>query len=374
MRDFRHPTGLRIEIWGSPPCGAESRNVRGELREMNHPPDYSFHQCLKGNACFQREGYAGRYDLDRLPFPDSRRLLQRVQGILNLSLMSELAVPEHKEHHPFHVDFIDSAVTNALAFTDGEYSFIGLTMPLVETILDVSARLSNSAAAALAVGFQLSGEESYRLQALLFEMMLVFIVAHEYTHHVHGHLSLSEGDSGSLRQTLEDGDLGSIEEQIREIGADSYAAYHLMGNWLGGVRRSEATNLLRIDGLEAGKQDEAIFSSIVTAVGGFMLLRPVRKLDSNTIYKLQHPPTGARLNFFMQTAVAWCEPNRVSLKTWMTNERFLGLLAHVAEVVWEPEDERYKDWSAQTAFLRSGDGAAYLQKLKAGLDAYKAVL
>jgi len=341
---------------------------------MKYPPDYSFYQFLKGNACFQKEGYAGRYDLDRLPSPDFRRLLQKVQKVLNLSLISELPIPEHKSHHPFHVDFIDSAITNALAFTDGEYSFIGLTMPLIETILDVCARLSSSAAIAAAIGVQLSGEESYALQALLFEMILLFVVAHEYTHHVHGHLSSSDGDMVPLRQVLADGDSGSMEEQIHEIGADSYAAYHLMGNWIGGARRSEAANLLKIDSALTNKLEETIFSCVVVAVGGFMLLRPLRKLDGDTIYKLEHPPTGARLNFFMLTAVGWCEPERTNLKVWMRNERFLGLLASVAEVLWVPDDERYKDWAAQTEFLRSPDGATYLRKLQAGLDEYKAAL
>jgi hypothetical protein len=177
-----------------------------------------------------------------------------------------------------------------------------------------------------------------------------------------------------LRQMLVDGDSGSIEEQIREVSADSYAAYHLMENWVGGARRSEATNLLKIDDALTCKQDEAIFSCVVVAVGAFMLLRPVRKLDGDTIYKLQHPPTGARLNFFTQTAVGWCEPERTNLKAWMTNEKFLGLLASVAEVIWPPDDERYKDWAAQTAFLRSPEGATYLRKLQIGLNAYKAAL
>lgn len=177
-----------------------------------------------------------------------------------------------------------------------------------------------------------------------------------------------------LSEILTDGSEGSLEKQIHEAGADSYAAYHLMGNWVGGAKRPQATKILKIDGMPTRTQDEIIFSCIVVALGGFMLHSPVSQLDGDIIYKFEHPPTAARLNSLMQTAVDWCRQNRPDIEAWMTNDRFLRLLTSAAEVIWGLEDERYGRWEAQVKFLRSADGVTYLRKLQKGLNAYRAAL
>ena len=40
----------------------------------------------------------------------------------------------HVEHGPFHVDYIDSDIENAVAVAYGGYSFIGVTVALIYTV------------------------------------------------------------------------------------------------------------------------------------------------------------------------------------------------------------------------------------------------
>src|SRR5882724_2185367 len=48
--------------------------------------------------------------------------------------MSGSNVPEHVPHPPFYMDFVDSEDANAMAFTEGDYSFIGITVALIDRI------------------------------------------------------------------------------------------------------------------------------------------------------------------------------------------------------------------------------------------------
>jgi hypothetical protein len=98
-------------------------------------------------------------------------------------------VLQHVECPEFHVDFVDSDISNAMAFRYGDFSFIGITVPLIYAISDVSLLLSKSDTMLTLFRVSPSKEEQYNeLQAVLFYILLAFIVTHEWTHHVHGHV------------------------------------------------------------------------------------------------------------------------------------------------------------------------------------------
>jgi hypothetical protein len=77
--------------------------------------------------------------------PVLRLWLSKIQGWFNESLNQEQDIPDHVEHPPFHLDYIDdSGVPNAIAFRSDGYSFIGITMTLISTLWEVCIRLSRS--------------------------------------------------------------------------------------------------------------------------------------------------------------------------------------------------------------------------------------
>jgi len=89
--------------------------------------------------------YRGRSDLSRLT-PTLQDQLRGIQSTFNEALRHEKRdVPEHVDHPPFHVDYVDSGIQNALAFRYAGYSFIAITVPLICAMSDACLLLSKSA-------------------------------------------------------------------------------------------------------------------------------------------------------------------------------------------------------------------------------------
>jgi hypothetical protein len=151
------------------------------------PPEVAFDRYFRGLNLAQQKIYEGKFDIEQLAPGPLRVFLLRLQSALNLALANERYVPEHRDHPPFHVDYIRSAEMNALAFRHEGYSFIGLTIPLIEEAGQLCSRLCNSADLLSALGLTLTQEVSEELGALLLKILMFFVVSHEYTHIVHGH-------------------------------------------------------------------------------------------------------------------------------------------------------------------------------------------
>jgi hypothetical protein len=135
--------------------------------------------------------YAGKLDIERVGSPSFRVLLSTFQNEINEALRLENAnASGGVEHPPFHFDYLDVAeIENAHAFQHEGFSFIVVTLPLVETMLDVSQRLSRSAVVLQLLHLDSGTLELDILQGLLAQIQLLFLIAHEYTHHVHEHIS-----------------------------------------------------------------------------------------------------------------------------------------------------------------------------------------
>jgi hypothetical protein len=102
---------------------------------MSIPPEVAFDRYFRGLSAKQRKKYEGKFDLDQLESGPLKMLLLALQHALNIELAHERPVREHRDHPPFHVDYIRSTQVNALAFKYEGYSFVGLTIPLVEWLL-----------------------------------------------------------------------------------------------------------------------------------------------------------------------------------------------------------------------------------------------
>ena len=157
---------------------------------MPLPPEVLFHRYFQhpDRNPSDRLAYRGKQDLDALP-PALASFLADVQNVLNEALSNEKQnVPEQVNHPPFHFDYIDSMVSNALAFRVSDYSFIGITMPLINVLWDVCVELNKSSAAASLLKVPLTSEHDEAILTVMFQTQLTFVVAHEYRH-VHGQFS-----------------------------------------------------------------------------------------------------------------------------------------------------------------------------------------
>lgn len=341
--------------------------------EMSAPPEVLFHrffQHFKGYPKPVRpedpdlRPYRGKKDLTGLP-PLVESLLTNIQRSFNEALSNEKKnVREHKPHPPFHFDYIDSKIPNALAFRYENFSFIGITMELVDVLWETCVRLSRSEAVAAVLGIQVSHERYEAVHVVLFRIQLSFVITHEYTHHVHGHLS----DLTFFDEIRSGNKTGNLEQQMMEVDADGYAAYHVLAHLMESEGRSHALGLLNLEAEPQDIQDQLLFSCFIAAIAAYLFVRPPAALDHNATYKLTHPPQAARMNCLMQQAISWCKQNRPALVLWMTLGRFQKLMEVVAEATWGANGAR--SWAAQTAFLQSDEGAEYLEKLDKALKAH----
>src|SRR4051794_39722802 len=106
------------------------------------PPEVLFHRYFQTLSPAQRELYSGKIDLeffssDVLP----AAVLVELQALWNEALNRER---DGVDQPAFHFDYIESKIPNAISFTPEGYSFIGMTVPLLDRLWKVSGRVSES--------------------------------------------------------------------------------------------------------------------------------------------------------------------------------------------------------------------------------------
>jgi hypothetical protein len=116
-----------------------------DTTEVSIPPEVTFDRYFRELKPSLRAIYEGKHDLERLENPDLREILLKLQRGFICALGNERQVTEHRDHPPFHMDYIKSTVPNALAFRHDGYCFVGVTIPLIATTMDLCGRLSKSA-------------------------------------------------------------------------------------------------------------------------------------------------------------------------------------------------------------------------------------
>src|SRR5262249_13853970 len=156
---------------------------------------------------------------------------------------------------------------------------------------DLCHRLSTSGPITTALGLDTSECDPLMLHIVLFRVILNFVIAHEWAHHVRGHVSrLSKPGIWVDEVRLGSGG-GSIHVQRVEGHAVGYDAYcgspHLIASRDG---RQHAVELLNLAIVPTAKQDEILFSCFLCAFAGFVFLLPTPLLDAATLSRLTHPP------------------------------------------------------------------------------------
>jgi hypothetical protein len=336
---------------------------------MTRGPEEIFDEAFANCNPEDQKHYKGRHDLSGLP-PEVQRQLRLIQAVFNGSLQNEKFVPEHVTHPPFHVDYVKSDVQNALAFRYDGYSFIGITVPLIYAVSHVCLGLSKSPTVSALLRVQLSDEDYNKLHAALFFNLVAFIVAHEFTHHVHGHVCTGVG-TVFANEILDTARNGNLRWQIQEVAADGYSIYHVLANLFAGGRATAVT-ALGLESEDPGVRDEVLLSLVVIAVGAYLFVRPLPTLNEINVYAATHPPQAARMDCIMQEAMNWCGQNKPPLQSWMTPPRFQELMDAATEATLGMSGAQVA--GGQAAFLQSEAGKKYRRALADGVNAYKQAL
>jgi hypothetical protein len=297
-------------------------------------------------------------DLSQLP-EDLGTLLADIQLAFNqsfaVSLPSMAALG--RPFAPFHLDYLESEKEGAHAFESGGLHFIGVTIPLVERLRDSAERLVKAEKVITLLG--LSGRSLQRHNAIggIFSVKLLFVVAHEFGHHLWGHTSDFRPEQGN---NVEDsGGKGSLEQQAEENLADGYAVYLALGSLIGGTQGPHVLEMLGHAETPQREADTILMSTLLLSAFSFFSGKSDETLDAKGLYSRSHPPAFARVHGIIQTARVWCQRYSPSLDSWLTQGRLEEIMN--AEENSRPGSEGL--WVRQIEFFRSPDGAQYFERL-----------
>jgi hypothetical protein len=309
-------------------------------------------------------GYAGKLNIEQVKSPSFRSFLYLIQEMMNEALRLENAnASGGVEHPPFHFDYLDvsDGSENALAFQHDGFSFIVMTLPLVELVWDLSWRLSRSPVVLQLLRIDPKIVEPDAVQGLLFQIQLSFLVSHEYTHHIHRHLA--EARSGVNQVWTEfpdDASCGNMNSQAQELDADGYASYVVLTFLLRGGGRPSALAQLGRTNAPSTEADELLLTCFVLAVFAFFCAFWHGVSDIASIHQCTHPPPPVRIKYTLQVAEMWCSQRGPVSQLSFSLEQFQELFRTAAEAI----DKAAKQaWDAQMSFLKSADGTRYDQQL-----------
>lgn len=230
-------------------------------------------------------------------------------------------VQGHVPHPPFQCVFSESDEPQANAMLIDGVSVIWITKGMLALVWTTCDLLSKSEHV-----IQLFNHApTNQIHAVLFQNQLSFILCHEYTHHVHGHLACSAFGS----------ETGDIQTQVFEVDADCYAVYFVLAFLLKGLGRAGAVDRLNCVDANSDAQDETLIACFVLATGGFLYATPPVPLDATRIFQQRYPPLAARMNWITHSAIDWCEENKPHLKEWMTLDKWRALMLFAATAVSE---------------------------------------
>ncbi|HWY46703.1 MAG TPA: hypothetical protein VNX70_04940 [Bryobacteraceae bacterium] len=313
--------------------------------------------------------YLGKLDIGQVESP-LRDFLYHTQETLNEELRLEgVNASGGVSHPPFHFDYLSTSdgVRNAHAFQYEGFAFIVITLPMAQSIGNLSFNLSRSRLVRELLHLD-SSTELDELQELLFDIQLHFLVSHEYTHHIHQHGVKTQNQvSGLWTEFGLDTAGDNMISQAEELDADGYAAYLVLTHFLLDGGRASALVQLGQRDISPTEGDELLLACFFLAALAFFCDFWRGGTDMNSIRQLTHPPPPIRITYTIRVAEMWCGQNASVPQSWFTPDRFQELFRAAAEIISE---NTRRIWDAQMSFFKSTEGAQYDQEL---LETFEAV-
>ncbi len=325
------------------------------------PPEIILDRWVKTQSRKHRGwcGYVGKLDIEKLEPPSSRAFLHFVQEAMNEALrMENVNASGGVEHPPFHFDYLEvnDGTRNAHAFQHEGFSFIVVTLPLVQLFWDLALLLSRSPAVLQLLRLDNPAVRSDALHGLLFQAQLSFLVSHEYTHHVHRHIGRAEsGPAGVWSEFLHYDTNGDIDSQAQELDADGYAIYLALANLVRGGGRQSALEQLGRQDLPSADADELLLMYFFLAITAFFCALWPENIKMTSIEQLGHPPAPVRIEYAIRVAQMWGGQNGVP-QSWFGAERFQSLFRTAVEAIGGTTRQA---WDEHVSFLYGEEGAKY---------------
>jgi hypothetical protein len=314
-------------------------------------------------------GYVGKLDIEKLDSEAFQSLLSLIQEGMNRALeVGRTSVPGGGTHLPFHFDYVEvgDGTRNAHAFQHDGFSFIVVTLPLVELLWDLSEKLAASPLVRQLA--QLDSPEVRRdsFRALLFQFQLSFLISHEYTHHVHRHRGMDVRGIQLLWNEFEENEVsGGLESQAQEVDADGYAIFLALAHYVRGAGRKSVISQLGIEDLPSAQVDELLLTCFILALTAFFCAVWRDDLEVESIRQLKHPPAPVRIEYAKRVARMWCGQNGFVSDQWSSDERFQRLFRAALDALG---GTTRLSWDAHIAFLQSEEGTKYDQELLQRFD------
>ena len=197
--------------------------------------------------------------------------------------------------------------------------------------------------------------EQGRASGGLFMTQLIFVVAHEFGHHLLGH-SISN-ESRIWNEVVADGRIGSFEYQTRECLADAFAVHLALDFLIDGEQRTTIAELFGQASTPEDEADEVLLSAFLLSVSALFLARPPAALDKSRISLGTHPPAVVRIKLLVQAVRTWCSKYRPTLSLCDRHDEVERIVVASAAAVGS------ENWQEQFAFLGSADGREYCERL-----------
>jgi hypothetical protein len=276
-------------------------------------------------------------------------------------------IPSHVDTKPFHLDFVEADRETATAFCYGGFALIAVSAPLLFSLSDVCMKLSKSPEIATVLGIPFVPDDYNQFHAVLLSILSAFVVAHEYTHHVYGHVSEDDWLSPFLHISACSG--GSLAQQTDEVIADGYAIYHVLENNVVTTTANGPNPFFALNSDGSTVSDQQMVAMVAVVVAAYMFTLHECPLSLLTAYTLSHPPPPVRLELVMTEAFLWAREFPALGKFLQKN--FLSL-ASVAAPVIVGQNKAKEMWGQQKPFLQSAVGKAYTQALIDSANKFKA--
>jgi hypothetical protein len=322
------------------------------------PPEVILDRWVKKQSreCPRFVGYLGKLDLDRVEPSSISPFLTFVQDAMNAALRLENTnASGGVQHPPYHFDYLQvkGDIRNAHAFQHEGFSFIVVTLPLVRLLWDLSLCVSRSAPVQQLLRIHPSNVRLDALQALIFQFQLLFLISHEYTHHVHQHCG---GQTPGVWTEFFEKDVGGLDLQAQELDADGYSIYLVLANFVRGGGRLGALLQVQKQDSSTDEADELLVLGFFIALMSLFCALWPEEARMESIQELRHPPTPVRIEYAIRIAKMWCAQNHSLPESWFSAERFNALFRAATECV---HGSSPRAWDSHIVFLQSAAGAEY---------------
>lgn len=335
------------------------------------PPEVILDRWIKERSR-RHEGtfseYAGTADISRVEPPSYSSLLQTLKENVNEAL--SLEGPNASggvEHPPFHFDYVEvhSPIQNAHAFQDGGFSFIAVTLPMVELIVRASRRLSRAPVVLERLGLADRELDLDGFHGLLCQIQMNFLVSHEYTHHIHRHCVENGAAAGVWNEFHDDAQNAGLDSQAQELIADGFATMLSLSHLLRGERRASTLEQLGRPAISQIEGDELLLTCFFVAIITYFCSFWHRVADIAALRQSTHPSPPVRIKHVINVSEMWCGLYESVPKSWFGPLRLQGLFSAATESV---ELAMKETWDAQIALLGSAAGDEYDRQLFARFE------